>query len=120
VYAVRSPFGIPGHSLDGIPGLGMADLPQMQPERRKPATESADMSGVESVTVTGQRLKRSADMPSGEGDPDAISCRAPQPLVGSRLMGPEICKYNREWARLNDAGLNISGDGKRMVQASGR
>ncbi len=71
--------------------------------------------GTESVTVNGARLPRSADMPSGAGDPDAISCRAPQPLTDSRLMGPEICKHNRDWAKLYKDGFNISPDGTHPV-----
>jgi hypothetical protein len=69
----------------------------------------------ENVTVTGERFPRSADMPTGAGDPDAISCRAPQTLTDSRLMGPEICKHNRDWAKLYKEGLNISPDGTHPV-----
>ena len=76
----------------------------------------ADKPGTEnSVTITGARLPRSADMPTGEGDPDAISCRTPQQLAGSRLMGPEICKRNREWAKLYKRGDTISPDGGKIV-----
>jgi hypothetical protein len=73
--------------------------------------------GTESVTVTDTRLPRSADQPSGAGDPDAISCRARQPLPGSRLWGPEICKRNREWADLTKRGVQISSDGLQLVDS---
>ena len=73
--------------------------------------------GAESVTVPGERLPRSADMPTGAGDPDAISCRTPQQLPGSRLMGPEICKRNSEWAKLFKDGRSISPDGRQIVDA---
>jgi hypothetical protein len=73
--------------------------------------------GIESVTVTDTRLPRSADQPTGAGDPDAISCRARQQLTGSRLWGPEICKRNREWADLNKRGANISPDGLTLVDS---
>jgi hypothetical protein len=69
----------------------------------------------ESVIVNGARLPRSADMPTGKGDPDAISCRSPQQLAGSRMMGPEICKRNREWAKLFKRGETISPDGGKIV-----
>jgi ElaB/YqjD/DUF883 family membrane-anchored ribosome-binding protein len=72
--------------------------------------------GTESVIVTGERLPRSADMPTGAGDPDAISCRAPQQLTDSRLMGPEVCKHNRDWARISKAGMNLSPDGTQIVK----
>ena len=80
-----------------------------QPEQKQPGTES--------VTVPGERLPRSADMPNGAGDPGAISCRIPQQLPGSRLMGPEICKRNGEWAKLFKDGRSISADGKQIVDA---
>jgi hypothetical protein len=41
----------------------------------------------------------------------------PQPLPGSRLMGPEICKHNRNWAQLYKDGFNISPDGTHPVPA---
>ena len=71
--------------------------------------------GTESVVVTGERVKRSMDTPTGEGDPDAISCRLPQQLADSRIPGPEICKRNREWASLHKAGNDISSDGRSVV-----
>jgi hypothetical protein len=74
-----------------------------------------DRPGTESVTVNGARLPRSADMPTGEGDPDAISCRKPQQVEGTHLLGPEVCKRNRDWAKLTKNGQNISADGSRIV-----
>ena len=76
-----------------------------------PPTEA----GTESVVITGERIKRSADTPTGEGDPDAISCRLPQQLPDSRIPGPEICKRNREWASLHKVGNDISSDGRSIV-----
>jgi ElaB/YqjD/DUF883 family membrane-anchored ribosome-binding protein len=73
--------------------------------------------GTESITVTDTRLLRSADQPTGSGDPDVISCRARQQLTSSRLWGPEICKRNREWADLNKRGANISPDGLTLVDS---
>lgn len=69
-------------------------------------------NGVESVTVEGQKLRRSEDTPTGEGDPDEITCRKPQQLPNSRIPGPEICKRNRVWAGLRKAGLTLSADGQ--------
>ena len=53
--------------------------------------------------------------PTGEGKPLAITCRAPQKLPDSRLLGPEICKTNAEWAQYRNDGMDISADGKRDV-----
>jgi hypothetical protein len=49
--------------------------------------------------------------PRGDGDPDAITCRAPQALPGSRLPGPQICKTNRVWAQLRADGKDVTPDG---------
>ena len=79
-----------------------------------PVPDSAVAS--ESVTVTDTRLPRFDDQPKGEGDPDAIACRKAQALPGQRLMGPEICKRNREWARMFQRGENFSPDGKTILE----
>jgi beta-lactamase regulating signal transducer with metallopeptidase domain len=60
----------------------------------------------------------------GDGDPDAMTCRAPQALPGSRLPGPQICKTNRVWAQLRADGKDIGADGavisrSRSMTASG-
>jgi hypothetical protein len=49
--------------------------------------------------------------PSGQGDPDTVVCRAPQPLPGSG-MGPKICMHNDIWARLTMTGQDLAADGK--------
>jgi hypothetical protein len=43
--------------------------------------------------------------PTGKGDPDAVTCRAPQPVRSEMAMridhqGPTICQTNRFWADL--------------------
>ena len=49
--------------------------------------------------------------PRGDGDPDAVTCRAPQVLPGSRLPGPQVCKTNGAWAQLRADGKDVSPDG---------
>lgn len=49
--------------------------------------------------------------PSGEGDPNAITCRPPQVLPNSRLPGPEVCKTNAVWARYRRDGMDVAADG---------
>jgi beta-lactamase regulating signal transducer with metallopeptidase domain len=56
--------------------------------------------------------------PRGEGDTDAVTCRAPQPLAGSRLQGPQVCKSNRAWAQLRADGKDIGPDGAIVDRAS--
>jgi hypothetical protein len=50
--------------------------------------------------------------PSGLGDPNAIVCRAPQPLPGSGAMGPKVCMHNSVWTRLSLTGQDLAADGK--------
>jgi hypothetical protein len=56
-----------------------------------------------------------SNLPSGEGDPLAITCRPPQRLPDSRLNGPEVCKTNAVWARYRKDGMEVAADGKRDV-----
>lgn len=53
--------------------------------------------------------------PMGEGDPDAVTCRVPQRLPGSRLPGPQVCQTNRVWAALRAKREDISPDGRMIV-----
>lgn len=49
--------------------------------------------------------------PSGEGDPNAITCRPPQTLPGERLKGPEVCRTNAQWAQYRKDGMDVAADG---------
>jgi hypothetical protein len=49
--------------------------------------------------------------PRGDGDPDAVTCRVPQQLPGSRLSGPSVCETNRVWAHLRANKQEIGPDG---------
>ena len=49
--------------------------------------------------------------PTGEGDANAITCRPPQTLPGSRLLGPEACRTNAQWAQYEKDGMVLSADG---------
>jgi hypothetical protein len=53
--------------------------------------------------------------PRGTGDPDAVTCRVPQQLPGSRLPGPAICKANRLWAELRARHEDIMPDGRQVI-----
>jgi hypothetical protein len=58
-----------------------------------------------------QDEKTFAAFPTGEGDPDAITCRPPQPIPGQRLNGPEVCKKNAVWAQYRRDGMDVAPDG---------
>jgi hypothetical protein len=49
--------------------------------------------------------------PDGKGDPNTITCRPPQKLVNSRMMGPEVCKTNGVWAQYAKDGMEVAADG---------
>jgi hypothetical protein len=56
-----------------------------------------------------------AARPDGTGDPDATTCRPPQPIPNSRLSGPPVCKLNSQWALLRKNGQDMSADGREII-----
>ena len=63
--------------------------------------------------IPGQMLAQANPAtPNGEGDPTAVTCRSPQKLPGSRMLGPEVCKTNAVWARYAKDGMDVSADGR--------
>lgn len=60
--------------------------------------------------------KTYAAFPTGEGDPDAVTCRPPQPIPDSRLPGPEVCKKNSVWAQYRRDGMDVAPDGVHDVR----
>jgi len=57
--------------------------------------------------------------PQGTGDPDAVTCRLPQTLPGSRLPGPRVCQTNRQWASLRARHEDIAPDGTSVILPNG-
>jgi hypothetical protein len=57
--------------------------------------------------------------PTGEGDRRVITCRAPQQLPDSHLLGPEVCRRNGVWAALRKAGEDVGPDGKTILSFDG-
>lgn len=55
------------------------------------------------------------DTPSGMGDPNAVTCRAPQALPAGG-MGPKVCLKNEIWVRLSLTGKDLSADGKSVFE----
>ena len=102
-----------------------ADIVQQQQETAVAALKTSlgagsaatDVLQGGSQTQLQEKLQRSQDMPTGAGDPDAITCRTRQQLADSRMMGPEVCKRNRVWADLYKAGKTISADGQKIVNS---
>ena len=59
--------------------------------------------------------KARSPRPDGNGNPDATTCRPPQPLPASRMSGPEVCKLNSEWTLLRKNAQDISADGSQII-----
>ncbi len=72
-------------------------------------SQSAAQTAVAPATPV-KEVVRALD-PRGNGDPDAVTCRVPQLLPGSRLPGPEVCETNRFWAALYAEGRRLGPDG---------
>jgi hypothetical protein len=53
--------------------------------------------------------------PNGAGDPEAIVCRAPQPIADSGQLGPTVCVKNHEWREMAMNGKNLAPDGKTLI-----
>ena len=53
--------------------------------------------------------------PTGEGDPDAVTCRPPLRIPGERLPGPEVCKKNSVWAQYRRDKMDVAPDGKHDI-----
>ena len=53
--------------------------------------------------------------PAGEGNRREFTCRAPQQLMDSRVLGPKVCRRNGTWAALRKMGKDISPDGRTII-----
>ena len=49
---------------------------------------------------------------------DEVTCRKPQRLPGSRLLGPAVCLSDGAWAEHVEPGKDISPDGRNYVLAA--
>lgn len=61
--------------------------------------------------------KTISERPTGEGDPEAITCRPPQQLPESRLRGPQVCRTNRVWAQYRKDGMDVAPDGVHDIRS---
>jgi beta-lactamase regulating signal transducer with metallopeptidase domain len=98
--AMETAFPAPLPSAATPPPAASVTAPQPLEQPVAPAVPAP--AAKEAVTVLD---------PRGEGDPDSMTCRAPQALPESRLPGPKVCKTNRLWAQLRADGQVIAPDG---------
>jgi beta-lactamase regulating signal transducer with metallopeptidase domain len=91
--------------------------PQAVPQPA-PAQQVAVQTAAAPLTPA-KEVARALD-PRGDGDPDAVTCRVPQQLPGSRLPGPEVCETNRFWAALYAGKRTLSPDGRTLIATTER
>ena len=56
-------------------------------------------------------------LPDQPQDANAIYCRPPQQLPSVRLLGPPVCKPQRQWDDPHRKGLDIGPDGRAVVES---
>ena len=99
-----------------LPDIAPAQAPAMVAATPAPAPDiKPEAAPTPQNAREGTREALLALYPSGAGEPEAITCRVPQQLPGSRLPGPEVCKINRVWAQLRAEGKDISPDGITVI-----
>ena len=86
---------------------------------RQPEPVPSQGDAAETAPPPVKEVVRALD-PRGNGDPDAVTCRVPQLLPGSRLPGPEVCETNRFWATLYAEGGRLGPDGLTLTAANPR
>jgi hypothetical protein len=71
----------------------------------------AESASAPADTTAHPPAKSYASTPTGEGDSNAVTCRPPQTVPGSRPRGPEVCRINAVWAQYRKEGMDVSADG---------
>jgi beta-lactamase regulating signal transducer with metallopeptidase domain len=103
-----------------LPSPTLAESTAAQPAEPPMPVASPPAAPVQAALSTAPLAQPAAKQvlaldPMGEGDPDAVTCRVPQRLPGSRLPGPQVCGTNRVWAALRAQREDISPDGTMIV-----
>ena len=94
------------------PDTPVADVPPSPATLLVPASMTSPVrAAIKEVLV--------ALYPQGNGDPDAVTCRLPEALPGSRLPGPQVCQTNRQWASLRARHEDITPDGASIILPNG-
>ncbi|HET7086464.1 MAG TPA: M56 family metallopeptidase [Rhizomicrobium sp.] len=97
------------------PQIEMASLPEEVLPAPEPAPAAPPVVAASSEPAPQAKAVLLALNPIGAGDPDAITCRAPQQLPGTHLPGPKICQPNRVWAQLHAHHQDFSPDGRMVM-----
>ncbi|HET7086241.1 MAG TPA: hypothetical protein VFI23_15805 [Rhizomicrobium sp.] len=64
--------------------------------------------------------RHAVDQPTGEGNPDSVTCRKRVPLTASRIkFGPEVCLTNRQWKDIADKNMSVNTAGEIVMRPVG-
>jgi hypothetical protein len=78
----------------------------------RPAEGGGQASAAPSDTATKPVVM--ATTPTGAGDPNAVVCRAPQPIAGGQ-SGAQVCLHNYDWWKVAMNGKDIAPDGESLI-----
>jgi beta-lactamase regulating signal transducer with metallopeptidase domain len=56
-----------------------------------------------------------SELPTGEGDPNGVTCQEPQLLTGTRWRGPIACAHNAFWAKLAAGGCVLTPSARSII-----
>jgi hypothetical protein len=56
-----------------------------------------------------------SELPTGEGEPNAVTCESAQLLSGTRSRGPIVCAHNAFWAKLAAGGCVLTPDARTII-----
>ena len=56
-------------------------------------------------------------LPAISDSEDALVCRKPETLIGSRFPGPVVCLHADQWAKLQASGLDVGPDGRSIIRS---
>ena len=58
--------------------------------------------------------------PTGEGNPDAVTCRKPVARTASRTsFGPQVCLTNQQWKDIAAKGMSVNTNGEIVMRPVG-
>ena len=64
--------------------------------------------------------RRTVEQPTGEGNPDAVTCRSPVPLTATRIkFGPKVCLTNQQWKDIAAKNMVVDSNGNILMRPVG-
>jgi hypothetical protein len=60
------------------------------------------------------------DEPTGEGNPDAVTCRRKVPLTATHIrFGPKVCLANKQWKEIAEKNMLVDSNGEIVMRPIG-